>query len=79
VYLQETCNTAFMTDIKQIVSAIGVSQIAVEVGVTNASVYNAIYDGKFPAAWYRAVTDLGKKNSQEVPFDLFRWKTAKEE
>ena len=68
-----------MTDIKQIVSTIGVSEIAAHVGVTNASVYNAIYDGKFPAAWYRVVTDLCAEKKQDAPLDLFRWKAAKEE
>lgn len=67
-----------MTDIKQIVSAIGVSEIASQVGVTNASVYNAIYDGKFPAAWYRVVKDLCAERSQSVSLDLFRWKETKE-
>lgn len=57
--------------VKYICALLGRREVYEAVGVSKAAVSNAEREGKFPAAWYRVITEMCGLHGIECPDSLF--------
>jgi len=62
--------------VKNIIHALGSSEIQAALGVSGHSVRQAKFKGAFPASWYDAVLRLCEGRGQPCPRDAFSFRTA---
>lgn len=60
----------------EVVSKLGLREIAAEVGVTVSAVREARRSGMFPSAWFLVMRDMAKSSGVDLPESLFSWKAA---
>ncbi len=65
--------------VDQIVSAIGLSRLAAELGVSHHSIRAAKNAGSFPASWYATVRQLCDRHDVPCALAAFNWRKPVEE
>lgn len=60
-----------MNDASEIVNEIGRSHLAGLLGVVETSISNSVKKGKFPARWYKVVSEECSARGMDCPFSLF--------
>lgn len=63
-----------MSEIQQVVDAIGHNRLKSELQRGDGAIHNAISRGKFPSAWYLVVTRLAKEAGVKCSDSLFTFK-----
>ena len=61
---------------KDVYEALGRDRIQRELGLTPASLTDAIADGKFPARWYARIKALADADGVALPLALFSWRKS---
>ena len=57
----------------QIIDALGVEQVAAQIGVDRRRVLRARYDDQMPALWYAGICEM---TGEALPYELFTFKRA---
>lgn len=68
-----------MCTIPDICDAIGRKTLGQRLGVGRAAIANAVAEGKFPARWFKVVTDLCAEKGIDCPDELFNFAIPKSE
>ncbi len=64
-----------MTNVADIVEALGRPLLIERLGVVRQAISNAIGDNRFPAKWYAVIHDLCVERGIECPRELFAFVT----
>jgi hypothetical protein len=61
---------------KDLADLLGRQNICTALGVGKSVVQQAVAENKFPARWFVALREMGKRSGVEVPEALFYWREA---
>lgn len=62
-----------MTDTHNIAGQLGRQEIAARLGLSRSAVDVAVGRGKFPAAWFVILREMGREKNIEIPEAVFGW------
>jgi hypothetical protein len=60
-----------MTSVSDICDVIGRGRLATALGVRKTAISNAVVQGRFPAKWFKVISDLSVDHGIECPEALF--------